>query len=155
MKPAAIQARPKSGGGAMTAGRSFKSPIAFQHEIECVVASDQLDQFGRVDILGGFAGGDARDLLALLLGSARHGQKQGKCQLSFLQIRQRRFAEYLGAGGEVEQIVDQLETNAEVETVVEEGSGGAFRQIDKIRRNAATGAEERGRLTADDLEIVI
>src|SRR5262249_58405253 len=80
---------------------------------------------------------------------------QRERDFAFAQIAQNRFAEFCSVRGEIKQIVNQLESYAEIQPVIGERAPLLFVRPAQNPPNSAARAEQVAGLAADDLQVLI
>ena len=89
------------------------------------------------------------------LAAALQQEDDRQRDLAFAQVAADRLAERHGVGGVVEQIVDELERDAEVEAVLAQRVGPLGADVAEHAADLRAAAEQVGGLAADDLEVLV
>ena len=90
-----------------------------------------------------------------ILAAAAQEKDDRQGDFAFAQVAADRLAERGGVGGVVEQVVDQLERDAEVEAVVAQRVGLLRRDVAEHPADLRAPAEQEGGLAPDDLEMLV
>ncbi len=122
---------------------------------DAVVAFDQRNRVGEVFVGGAVAEDCGLPELAFLRVAAGVGEDYRQGHLALAEIVAPVLAHLGRVGRIVERVVDQLERDAEVATVIVERLLLRVAAFGDHRRNAAGGGEQRGGFRADDVEIAL
>ena len=122
--------------------------------VEGAVALQDLDDLGVGDAVEAAVGEDGADGFAVGAGAALEGVNDGQGGFAFAEVAGDGFAEDFFGGGEVEDVVDDLEGEAEVAAVFAELRFDLFACFGDGGPKLHGDLEEAGGLAEDEVEVL-